>query len=152
MKAAEDKTAKLEKTQADKDAKHLEDQGKFKELYEGSKAKADMVDEMSTAVQEMYDNAVKGISEDQLSLVPDLPIHKKLTWVSNAKAKGMLTDTEKKPDPVKTFDGKPVDTKGKWWLTIDSKDERFESLSSEQYTEWKAHRDSQLNKHMVGGV
>lgn len=144
MKAAEDKSAKLEKAQSDKDAAHLVEQGKYKELYEGAKGKAAQVDELNAAVQTVFDAAVKGISEDQLSLVPDLPVHKKLEWVTNAKAKGMLTDTEKKPDPAKTFDGKPVNTAGKWWLTIDSKDERFNSLTSEQYGEWKAQRDAAL--------
>jgi len=86
----EEELAVFRKAQEEAGKKTLEEQNKFKELYEAEKVKASAFEEVSTSLQEFYSQETKDLTDEQKALIPDLPIHKKLTWVKKAREAGVL--------------------------------------------------------------
>ncbi len=129
----------------------MKEQKKFQELYEGSVPKVKLADELSVAVQAYYDAEVDGLSDEQKALIPDGAPHTKLAWLKKAKAAGVFG--KQTPAPAGTFNGKPKNglPPEKWYLELDSSDERFSTLTGSQYQEWKAHNKAPANAPMRGG-
>lgn len=138
-KAAEEKLEKLSKAQEEDNRKRLEDDKKFKELYEQQKAKVESLTGIERAVEEYFGSEIADLTEEQKGLIPDAPVHNKLSWVKRAKALGLFG--KKQDPPQKTFDGKPRTgmPPDKWYLEIKSSDPRFPTLSPAQYAEWKSY-------------
>lgn len=109
MKKKAEKQAKAEE-EAKKKA--LEEQGKFKELYEADhneleKLKARTV-EMEAALKAYYDAEIESIPDNIKSLISEKdPVEKRLTTLAGFKKAGLLTD-KKKPG-----DGSPAAKGGK---------------------------------------
>ena len=149
-KAAEDKLAELKKTQDEANRKALEEQGRFKEMYEAERVKAAVVEEMTKAVESYLGEEIAGLDDTQKALIPEGSAHQRLAWVKKAKAAGLFADGKATP---KTFDGKVKHGAAgdKWYLSIPSSDPRFNDLTAAQYAEWKAANGKTGPKGFKGG-
>lgn len=111
--------SKLDKIKTDGEAEATrlaEEQGEFKTLYEskeqevtGLKTRAESAE---SALEKYLELELKGIPEDKLSLIPDLPTDQKLEWLAKAKGAGMFGEDKKSLDIKKQEDLKKVDLSG----------------------------------------
>jgi len=146
---AEEELEKHRKGMEESKTKALEEQNKFKELYEGTKAKAAEAEELGKSLSFYYAQETEGLTDEQKALIPDAPVHKQLEWVAKARKAGVFG---KPTGTDKTFNGKMRNVPPeKWYVDIDSKDARFNTLTPAQYQEWKAHNKQQRSVGSLTG-
>ena len=159
----------LEQKKADEESAALKEQNKYKELYEGSLAKAKRADELEPILTTMLDSEIAEVPEDKRDLVPnfDKP-EQKLLWLRNAKTKGIFASPaageggqggegkggkgegngkgkKNPPGSVQSKSGGNEQTPE--FLSYTKDDPRLRGLSNEQYVQWKAH-----NRKPAAGV
>lgn len=132
-----EKLRAIEKEKTDAEAKRLADEGKFKELVDSLKPKAERADALETALKGYFDLEVADLTDDQKSLIPAGTVDAQLSWLKGAKAKGIFG--KPKEAPPKSEDGKKGDEKDPDFLTWKPDDMRLTTLSPADYARWKSH-------------
>lgn len=148
-KRAEEKLTSLEQAQENERKSSLEKKQEFEKLYMTEKSTVEKLKPYETALQDYLKSELEGLTEEQKSLVPDLPDYAKLTWVKKAKTAGVFG---KNGDSIPgTFNHAPAGNGGKWWLNLKGSDPKLADLSSAQYAEWKAHNKGTVSTRIQGG-
>lgn len=94
-KEAETRLAELEASRKAAEEQAAEEQGKFKELAEQRKARAEYADKLEETLNGVLEKEIQGIPEDRRSLIPEsLSVSDKLSYISNNRA--FLTDVGNK--------------------------------------------------------
>lgn len=132
-----EKIRAAEKEKADAEQKRLQDEGKFKELVESLKPKAERADALETALKGYFDLEIADIPEDKRNLIPAGPVETQLTWVKNAKGQGIFGVPKK--EPAKSDQGKKDEGNTPEFLSWAPTDPRLTSLSAADYQRWKKH-------------
>lgn len=113
------KAEKREKAELEAKNKALEEQGKYKELYEKAigdfektKSRGDVLE---TALKGYYEEAAKELPDNLMALIPENdPVENKLAWITKFRSNGLLNIDKKKTggdgsppagsDPLGTFE------------------------------------------------
>jgi hypothetical protein len=132
-----EKIRAAEKEKADAEQKRLAEEGKFKELVDQYKPKAERADALETALKGYLDLEMADIPEEKRSLIPTGPVETQLTWLKNAKVQGLFGEPKKAP--LNSEQGKKGDGNTPEFLTYAPNDKRLETLSAEDYSRWKKH-------------
>lgn len=132
-----EKLRAAEKEKADREQHRLAEDGKFKELVDTLKPKAERADALETALKGYFDLEVADISEDQRSLIPVGPVDTQLSWLKNAKAKGLFG--KPKEAPADSAQGKKGDGNTPEYLSWAPTDPRITKLPPADYARWKTH-------------
>lgn len=139
------KLKKLEQDREDSEKKRLEEESKFKELYEGSKPKLERLKGLEDTFTKLLDAEISSIPDDKRDLIPQFEsVEKRYEWLMTAKSKGIFAapkkDEGKKTNPP-SYNGKPA-TEGTIpeFLNWGADDARLLDLNSEDYLKWKSHR------------
>jgi hypothetical protein len=131
------KSIEGEKTKSEQKA--LEEQNKFKELYEGLKPKAERHDLLESTLTEYYEAEIKDIPADKVDLIPEGSIESRLKWVKQAKVKGLFGEQAKAP--VNTVNKKPnADPTQPEYLSWSPDDRRLLKLNPLEARAYRAHR------------
>ncbi len=104
--ALQERLAKLEQAEADRQRKLLEEQGNFQDIIKSLEPKAQRTEELTKTLQEYLNTELEQIPSDMRDLVPEGDITSQLKWIQNARAKGLFT----KPAPPITDAGEKGDT------------------------------------------
>lgn len=121
----------------------LTEQGKWKELHDGLKPKAERLDAVEATIKEILELEIADVPADKRELIPAGTPEAQLKWVKTAKAKGLF-NAPQEPNPKKP----PVNPKGKGvegkeFLTWSVDDPRLKTMSTSEYQEWKAYQQTQ---------
>jgi len=121
--------------------KALEEQNKYKELYESLKPKAERHDTLESVMSEYYEAELKEVPEDKRDLIPEGSIENRLKWIKQAKGKGLFS-TEAKA-PVASVNKKPnADPTQAEYLSWDVNDPRLLKLNASESRAYIAKRQA----------
>lgn len=132
-----EKIRAIEKEKEDKEAERLTAEGKFKELVDQYKPKAERADALEAALKGYFDLEIADVPEEKRSLIPAGPVETQLTWLKQAKSQGLFGEPKKKPDG--SDHKKQGDPNAPEFLSWAPTDKRLETLSTEDYERWKKH-------------
>lgn len=132
-----EKIRAAEKEKADAEQKRLAEEGKFKELVDTLKPKAERADALELALKGYFDLEVADVPEEKRTLIPQGSVETQLTWLKNAKAQGIFGAP--KTPPAGSDQGKKGDGNTPEFLSYAPTDKRLETLSVEDYSRWKKH-------------
>lgn len=132
-----EKIRAFEQEKADKDAAALKEKGQFEELVKSLEPKAKRADELEKSLQGYFDLEVADVPEDKRSLIPAGNVETRLTWLKEAKSKGIFGEPAKKPENADHK--KQGDPNTPEFLSWAPTDKRLETLSAEDYARWKKH-------------
>jgi len=132
----------LEAKKTVEEQERLKEQNKWKELYEGILPKAKRLEELEPVLTTLLEQEIADIPEDKRELIPnfDKP-EQRLSWVKNAKIKGLFKTTEQgKTQPASTVQSK-VQTDGTLpdYVSWASNDPRLTKLTLQEFQIWKRH-------------
>ena len=153
----------LETQKATQEADVLKEQNKYKELYEGSLAKAKRADELEPVLNQILETEIALVPEDKRDLIPSFEKpEQKLSWLNNAKTKGLFGKAadsgsaegetkgkkEEKKAPVGSVQSKTGGNgQAPEFLSYTNADPRMAKLTTAEYVQWRAH-----NRKPVSGV
>ncbi len=155
---------KLEDSRKAEEDKHLKDQNKYKELYEGASPTLERFKKLEPMLNTMLETEVAEIPEATRDLIPQFStVEEKLLWVRNAKTKGLFAappaidpKTGKPVVPVKT-PASSVQSKtqtsetAQEFLSYPANDPRLTQLSLNDYRLWKQHNQKGVGVKGWGG-
>lgn len=134
-----EKLRAAEKEKQDRETQRLQEEGKFKELVDSLKPRAERADALETALKGYFDLEVADVPEEKRSLIPAGPVETQLTWLKNAKAQGIFGKA--KEAPLEADITKKGDPNAPEFLSWKPTDERLKTLSAENYQRWKKHNN-----------
>lgn len=135
--ARKEKLRAAEKEKEQKEADRLAAEGKFKELVDQYKPKAERADALEAALKVIYDLEVADVPEEKRSLIPAGPVETQLTWLKQAKAQGIFGEPKRAPETAEQKKKREENTADFLsWLPTDP---RLTTLSAEDYSRWKKH-------------
>lgn len=144
----------LEDTRRTEEEKHLKEQNKFKELYEGAAPQIERLSKLEPMLNTMLETEVAEIPEEKRDLIPQFPtVEEKLLWVRNAKSKGLFVPASGKgaAQPEKKAPAASVQSKtqtedtAQEFLSIPANDPRLQKLSLADYQIWKQHNQKSVS-------
>lgn len=123
---------KLEREEADRLAR-----GEHQKIIDELKPEAEQAKKLRQAMEEIFTLELQGVPEDMRDLIPGGDVSTRLTWLKNAKTRGLF----KKPDPPITdagAQGNPAASTAR--LTDEERQlARLAGMTDEQYAKFKAH-------------
>ena len=155
----------LETQKQEQEAAVLKEQNKYKELYEGALAKAKRADELEPVLNQILESEIALVPEDKRDLIPSFEKpEQKLSWLNNAKTKGLFGTAKDSGSTTEGDKGKGKDDKSKnppgsvqsktggnsqspEFLSFAPNDPRLAKLSTAEYVQWKQH-----NRKPASGV
>lgn len=142
-KELNERLAKIEAEQNKAQEQSLKEQNKYKELYEGVKAKAERHDVLEAGLQEYFETEIAEIPEDKRDLIPEGSVESRLKWVKQAKQKGLFNPQKANTTPVNTATRKPnSDPTQPEYLSWSPNDPRLLKLSISEARNYRSHRQA----------
>jgi hypothetical protein len=135
MREYEKQLESLTRAQQERDEKEALSRGEHEKIINELKPQAEAAKKMTAALEQLFTLELQGVPEDMRDLIPDGDVSTRLTWLKNAKTRGLFA----KPTPPITdagAQGQPVNVVK---LTDEEKAAaRMAGMTEAQYAEYKS--------------